>query len=447
MRFSVVLPPKMFLIFLALFSFSFKAKAETCIDFTRDGIVPLIVLLEEKIQEDLLKINIKVNIANESIVETLSDAIWESTVSIIDALDEDSDRVQGDIEGSTLSIIDGINFLTDLEQLIKDRNLSKSGNIPRCPGGPFEITESGYYALEDNTNCCIVIKSSDVTVDLNDFTLFCTDDFVIKVNPNLKNIEIKNGKIKSDGTQDGIFFNDACELVSIENVKIFACDSGITFSGALNSEIKDCIIKDCDIESCNTGARLVYSKKCIFENCNAFSCASRGFFQEDSSFNVYENCIALNTGDTPPDQRGFASERGQKNLFVRCKAINTNGGFPVGFFMNNETGSKIVNCIANRSTGDAPFVAFGIVLGLASTGCVLEGNEVMNSSGLGIVVDQPVAEDNLLVRNISYNNVINYFPKITDGAPYIHNIYDYDHDTALGPRSPNLLDNLDIAGP
>ena len=425
---------KLFLSLLILFSFSFKAKAKTCIDFTQGGLIPLILILEQEIRDALLKINIKINISYESIVETLSDEIWKSTVSINDALDENADLSQEEIEAGTLSIIDAINFLVDLEQVIKDRNLSKSGNIPRCtPGGPFEITESGYYALEGNTNCCLAIKASDVTLDLNDFTLFCTDDDVIKTSSLLKNIEIKNGKIKSDRTQNGIFVDNGCQLVSIENVTIFECDKGILFSGELNNEIENCVVKDCFIESSTTGVRLSFANKCLLQNCTVANCLVHGFYQSSSYYNVYEGCTALNISSLGGFLGwGFLSSNGKFNLFSQCKAFNM-GSY--GIQLLEEEQSKVVSCIFNRMG----FV--GIALTLATVRCIFESNELLNSDGYGILVSPGInAQNNLFIKNIAYKNAIaNYEP-----AADIGNVYIYQ---GLNNRFPFLLDNLDVRDP
>ena len=470
MNFNRVMFKKICLFVCVVCSFCLRAATKTCIDFTEGGVVPLIIILEKEIQETLASITVTVNIQNESIVDTLTDVIWKSTVSIIDALDEDADFIQGKVRESTLSIVDKIEDLSDIEQLIKDRNVSKSGNIVRCsPGIAFEITEPGYYALEDNTNCCIYIRSSDVTVDLNDFTLFCTDDDVIKTDSSLKNIEIKNGKIKSDGNHNGILINNSCELISIDRVSVFDCDCGIT-----GSALKDLVVQECVMTDCLCGAQAEFSEKCVYKNSSTFSCANFGFKLNSCKHCAYDNCRAIATSNFDElSASGFYSDKGSKNLFLNCKVVGTTGNgsladtntITTGIFLKNETGSKVFNCLVNRTVNirnDATSISVGILLLNQVSNCVIESNEVLNAeggfgvgnaTGAGILVlpsTSAASENNLFIKNITYNNsTINIGPTSANiPDPYIRNIYVYDHDgSSTGDISPKLLDNLDIVEP
>lgn len=94
--------------------------------------------------------------------------------------------------------------------------------------GPTNITESGSYRLTQNvahTDSAIRIQASDVSLDLNGFTISFvgTASFNdgIAVDPTVRNIEIKNGTI-TGFTRYGIFFpagptpldNDAQSILS-----------------------------------------------------------------------------------------------------------------------------------------------------------------------------------------------------------------------------------------
>ena len=249
---------------------------------------------------------------------------------------------------------------------------------------PWTIDESGLYSISENKNCCVVIDADHVTLDLNDFTLSCTTaNAVVEILPGHTNIEIKNGTIKgaSDLTNDGILTGSNSQLISIENIKIYSCDIGMRFAGTSSNIIKDCTIKNCLIQGCNIGADLDYTIKTIFENCAALNCVNAGFYQENSSYNVYQNSQVLSTQNTSTSERalGFASVDGTGNLFTSCIAegISTTTGTlaygAIGFLLEgDETESKIINCVANSSEVlDDTGIAYGMKLsGVLTTSSV-----------------------------------------------------------------------------
>jgi len=255
-------------------------------------------------------------------------------------------------------LIDDPNKLDNISLLSTTTNCIKTISLP------------GVYKIDANQVCCITIDSDDVTVDLNGFTLTCATSDAITVNAGHKNIEIKNGCIKGDGNNDGIFINPSCEFVRIENVNIYDCNNGIKFGVAFGSEVKGCSAVNCAFDSCNKGVFAQHLVKSVFENCIASNCVQSGFELCSSQFNVFDKCKALKTGEgsaSSVDVSGFSSAGGRGNLYTECVAEGTDkilssvGADAFGFsLLSTETESKIINCIANSTSLVGAGTAYGI---------------------------------------------------------------------------------------
>jgi len=109
-----------------------------------------------------------------------------------------------------------------------------------------------------------------------------TSQTVIRVVAGHTNIEITNGKIKgaSGLTNNGIAVESGCELISINDIKVYSCNNGLYFDGANGTEVKDAKIKDCEFKSCNKGVFASYLMKGVFEDSEALNCVEAGFEQE-----------------------------------------------------------------------------------------------------------------------------------------------------------------------
>ncbi|MFC1843063.1 right-handed parallel beta-helix repeat-containing protein [Candidatus Dependentiae bacterium] len=239
------------------------------------------------------------------------------------------------------------------------------------------IVADGLYTVTANIQSCITIDADNVVIDLCGFTLSCdTADAVIEILPGHDNIEIINGKIegKSDLTNDGILTGSVCELVLIENIKVYSCDNGLNFSGAVANPIKDCKIKNCVCKACNKGAVLEQARKIVFENCQALNCIEAGFEQDNCQFNIFENCQALQTSnsDATKGAVGFSSYAGTGNLFTGCVAegtavtVSDEYNDAIGFLLTgSEVETKIINCIANSTSASVTTsaVGYGIFVG------------------------------------------------------------------------------------
>ncbi|MFC1843064.1 hypothetical protein ACFLYU_05405, partial [Candidatus Dependentiae bacterium] len=125
-----------------------------------------------------------------------------------------------------------------------------------------------------------------------------------------------------------------------------------------------------------------YTIKHVFENCKALNCIQAGFDQTNCQFNVFENCLALQTTNDTVTERavGFSSNDGTGTLFKECVAegtTKTDSYFdkgPVGFLLTgSEAESKIINCIANSTLeSGTSALAYGIFIEPTFTGTDLK---------------------------------------------------------------------------
>ena len=166
------------------------------------------------------------------------------------------------------------------------------------------IDTSGTYRLPGNVTAYIVVDADDVTIDLCGATIEHTTQSVITVNTGHKNIEITNGKIKgvSGLTNNGIDVQQGCELITVNDIKVYSCNNGIYFEGASDAEVEGAKVKNCEFKSCNKGVYAQYLTKGVFEDCEAFNCVEAGFEQQSSEYNVFKNCKALHTSNDAADE-------------------------------------------------------------------------------------------------------------------------------------------------
>ena len=130
--------------------------------------------------------------------------------------------------------------------------LADEGRIPihSLPGPTFVIVAPGHYLLTENVTFAgtiIVIRSNDVTVDLNEFTLTGVPGspvIVIDSGSALFNITIRNGSL--NGGSAGIQHIGLSRIrVRIQNVSVNATDlRGISIDRAAHVEIEGCHVRN-----------------------------------------------------------------------------------------------------------------------------------------------------------------------------------------------------------
>ena len=304
------------------------------------------------------------------------------------------------------------------------------------------ISVAGVYTLHPTDILCdIVIDADDVCLDLQGYTLDVSGLDAITILGGHKNIEIKNGSIKGDGSSNGIVINDGCQAIVVHDIAIYSSVNAISFAGTSGNEIKACLIKDSKFHECVRGVQADFVIKSIFENCVAQNCVSAGFEQSNCQFNVFEKCKALKTGEgasSSDDVFGFSSSAGVGNLYTECVVEGTNkassdvGADVFGFsLLLTETESKIINSIANSTSLVGSGTAYGIYLSDAVSSCLIESNKVCNTTGnaTGVYGD---SNNNIFIRNLAYNNDTNYSTNII-------NVFSQGLDF-----DPKLLDNISL---
>lgn len=251
------------------------------------------------------------------------------------------------------------------------------------PPEPINITESGSYYLLDNivvsdTNTtAITISASDVTIDLNGYTIRGPGKDVsgsnsgISAAPNVHRITVLNGSVcewpnygielygRSSRLKDLKCANNAWDGIRVgENSNVSGCcvsnngDDGIEVG--TNSLVNDCVAK-------NNGYGIYAPYRSTISNCTSDSNTTTGIIGDN--YSTIRDCTANLNGSN-----GIASS----------------------------TGSRIVNnnCGGNGDSGnEAGIIVFG-------AGSRVEGNNVANNY-YGIYVD---GTDNLIVKNNASGN-------------------------------------------
>jgi len=442
---------KLFFLFPLLLS-SFFSKSQngshidqmaSCVDYAQGGEIELIRTIGKETKEIIEDIDIVIDVNAESVVDVLSADVYKWSESIIDFSDQQTRSLTDVIDQSTQEVLDALEALNidQVERTIIRHNLSKSGQFVTA-----FITSPGYYAVRDDTLLEVLISTDNVTIDLNDFTVSGTAP-LITIEPGHKNIEIKNGKLRSFEGLTGITVGHSCELITIENVTIFAdlpfnaIAPGMVIDGQ-GGFVKDCVFRNCVICGFEDGLKASFVRKCIFESCSVLNCTRLGFnlLAPDSCLFNRCNVIGLLSNTRPV---GIASTSARDCVFSECVVsyIQNSNLFlgAIGFWEATGLHNKIVNCIVNNVSAAVP--ADGILV--TASNSVLEENEVFNISGNGINVDDA---NNFLIKNIAYNNTLSNF------AGPIGNVYVYDHDGGIVDpvtgtlRDPFNLDNISVVG-
>ena len=216
---------------------------------------------------------------------------------------------------------------------------------PRIPIGsvPFTINAPGSYYLTGNLNTAttnaIIIRASDVTLDLRGFTLSGAGQSFSGVLAPLSaaNITIMNGVIRNFGN----FGIDAGSVQAgvIRNISFFGNGRGIQLGvlfGAQSASL---------VEQCTAVSNLLFGIL-VGNGCQVRSCAANfnGIFGIQGNGSTIVDCASSYTTD------GFL---GVNSTFVNCSAFaNTSRGF------NVSSGSKLSNCTADQNS----------VIGISGTG-------------------------------------------------------------------------------
>lgn len=306
----------------------------------------------------------------------------------------------------------------------------------------------GFFILGDNIEGDIIIFGEDIWLDLNNFQVYSNVDSstLIRIIEDSSNISIFNGSIKGSGSSSsmssGIFVEQGTSSIKIADVEISELENGIYFDGSSTSTIRSFNVKNCNIVDCKNGVVINNAIKGTCKKVQTKNCLEKGFELNNSYYNIFKQCNALEIENNDPDTPifGFGSLAGKGNLFLSClvaglkKTMSNLGINATGLLLSDETESKIIDCSASQIEVSGSGDAYGINITGTSTNNSIRKNLVTNitggADGIGIDGDDT---KNLIMQNISYENDTAYGPGITPA-----NI----HQGATG--TPGNLQNIEI---
>lgn len=316
---------------------------------------------------------------------------------------------------------------------VEPRTAINAVNTPGSATSRFKITQPGSYYLTDHithTTTGIEIAASNVTIDLNGFTI-SGGTHAIESTISVAGIVVKNGFVKST-TSTGIRLFSASkgliEGVQLSNVSGSGFATGGAFvlrncvasqSGSGFSAGGACTFDRCFADTCETGFGLDVS--CILTNCSATNCTDTGFESLSSGVRL-ENCTAVNCTNF-----GFKFTSGV--TIERCTARTSGRGFDIG---DNSTLTNSA-ALANIGQGARAGATCSVVsntfrlngaasdsagLWIQGNGNRVENNE-MTGNDWGLWVD---GTDNIIIRNTARGNTAANYGTIAAGnemAPVI----------------------------
>ena len=277
---------------------------------------------------------------------------------------------------------------------IEARTIVNAANTPGNAANTFIIAAPGSYYLIGNLTGeagkhGISIEASDVTLDLNGFTLTSgggADLRGVFVPAVQKNFTIRNGTVR--GWTGGGVRAESVRGVLAEKLRLSDNTGSIGIYVGLGSLIKDCVAN-----ANGTGFRT--PDRCQVINCISTENTADGF--EVTAYVSLLDCTASRNA-------GYGFRAGGSNSLARCSATrNELGGILA------EAACSISECLANTNVGDGisaneaniqrsmatSNTRDGIVSALGNvTACVGSRNGRNGISGFGISVGDSMAHTN-----------------------------------------------------
>ncbi|MBI5765333.1 MAG: right-handed parallel beta-helix repeat-containing protein [Planctomycetes bacterium] len=288
---------------------------------------------------------------------------------------------------------------------------------------PYTISQSGSYVLMGEINAAsfpggpdgIVITASNVTLDLNGFTLIgeAGSGSGISVPDNINNLRITNGTIRDWGGS-GVDAGDATNSQYSNLCAVNNGANGLRFGN-------HCTVSDC-IASFNATTGIFTGYFCTLSHCVSVyngegATVGHGFLVFSSS--TVSECVAYSNGSGSGGGHGIfaggstithcyvggngsgsATENDGINasasaLVIECNASGNRGD---GIEVSNQCTVRGNNCIANGLNGD------GAGIHVNNSFNRIEDNNV-TTQDRGIDVD---GANNLIIRNSATGNTVNY---------------------------------------
>lgn len=265
---------------------------------------------------------------------------------------------------------------------------------------PFTINEPGSYVLTSDiigvgTADTIIIAASDVTLDLNGFTIrgVTGSDNGIEVALNVEHVAIRNGTITGHNAGIEASLSRNCRF---EDLRLADNSSGL-FSG-LNASVTGCtaymnqftgisVGLGSTVENCAAQENGQFGFQCTvgpstFRGCTATRNDSNGFSAITIDGAVYSDCVAYQNGMNGFEASGSAT-------ITNCTATENDGS---GFFIG--TDSIVRGCTATGNgvdTGDHGF--------FINSGGVVTDSAASNNAGDGFSLGASVRLTDCTSRN------------------------------------------------
>ena len=293
---------------------------------------------------------------------------------------------------------------------------------------PIEITEPGVYGfskslVHENNDSGIVIKSSNVTLDLGGFFLYYSGSESgingIEIDPGLNNITIRNGAIYGF-TGSGILANGSSSS-SIRELAISNVSASENYGGFNLQFIKEGLISSCSTNNnLNATSSLSSTTGTLLNGCTTTvikNLTSNGNSGNAACYGIdLQNCTAVNLSScsanantaSTDDCHGIRNYRGSNNK-IESSAANNNlssTGNSMGIQLEETSNTTVEQCrsienIASHSTKHS----FGVRV-VESEDSMISGNTIQQNF-YGIYDDSEHTR-NVFMKNIGYSNTIDY---------------------------------------
>lgn len=251
---------------------------------------------------------------------------------------------------------------------VEPRIAINATNTPGDATSTFRITQPGSYYLTGNIagepgKVGISIGASNVTLDLNGFTIANTGGAAIARSSALARIVVRNGTVTGSGNS-GILLNTVADA-RVERVAAIS-NIGVGIFVGDRALVESCVAQG------NSGGGIIAGDSAILTDCLAVNNTSPGIGVA-SGFSVGDNAII--TRCTTTNHEFIGLEAGNNALITDCTARANNRGIDVG----DTSQIRGCNAIASTTTGITAGVSASIIECNASSNGTT-GISVANSS-------------------------------------------------------------------
>ncbi|MBT3455891.1 right-handed parallel beta-helix repeat-containing protein [bacterium] len=360
-------------------------------------------------------------------------------------------------------------YLSEIIRLLKaQQDIQNLVQIKDFIGQQCSITTAGTYLLEtsisytdpgDGSNSAIKICSSNVILDLNGQHITfsssaCTDP---------------------DSAMCGIIIEEGCHDITIKNATISGFPGyGIKVNGSSTSNLNNITLENITVNNCSSGIKASYTNNGTIKSCttnnNSNSCdfSAYGIHLENCTSTKIEECTS-NQNSSEKKVYGIYVNNGEEIFIDKCTCkSNSAKKNSYGINLKNTSTSHVLGCtIANnlstkknsygikvsssefctlkentihRNKTNGTGESYGLYLN-SSQRLTVEGNTVEHNV-FGFF-DNETESSSLFIKNIAYCNEINYvvnYP-LSDLPIKSGKMYDY---SALISDMVTKMDNIEI---